>query len=80
MAYNGSQFFLADQGRNRILVWNTFPTQQFAQPADHVIGQPDFSSSAALVGPALLNGIVGLTTYGTHLAGADMGNERVVIY
>ncbi len=34
---------VADSGNNRVLIWNTFPSAD--QPADRVIGQPDFNSA-----------------------------------
>jgi hypothetical protein len=42
---DGTRVFVADTGNNRILVWNTMPTTS-GQPADTVIGQPDFTSSS----------------------------------
>lgn len=39
---NGLQLFVADTGNNRVLVWDSFPTENF-QPADFVIGQSDFA-------------------------------------
>ena len=42
---SGGRMFVADLGFNRVLVFNSVPTQSFA-PADVAIGQPDFSSSA----------------------------------
>src|SRR5579863_451930 len=43
---NGLQFFVADAGNNRVLMWNTFPTQSGAQP-DVVLGQIDFTQTTA---------------------------------
>jgi hypothetical protein len=42
---DGTKLFVADTDNNRILVWNTIPTTS-GQPADAVIGQPDFTSSS----------------------------------
>jgi hypothetical protein len=39
---NGTQLFVDDQKNERILVWNKFPTKNFA-PANFVIGQPNFT-------------------------------------
>ena len=44
---NGTQLFVVDQMNNRILVWNTFPTQNFAA-ADVVLGQPNFTCGVQL--------------------------------
>jgi len=40
---DGQRLFVTDLGHNRVLMWNTIPTQN-AQPADLVIGQPDMVS------------------------------------
>lgn len=39
------RLFVADQENNRILVWNTFPTENFAE-ADYVIGQSSMTNVA----------------------------------
>ncbi len=39
---NGTQLFVDDQMNQRILVWNKFPTKNFA-PANIVLGQPNFT-------------------------------------
>jgi hypothetical protein len=39
---NGTQLFVDDQKNERILVWNKFPTKNFA-PANIVLGQPNFT-------------------------------------
>jgi len=43
---DGTRLFVSDLGHNRVLIWNTIPTRN-AQPADVVIGQPDFTSATA---------------------------------
>lgn len=43
---DGQRMYVADLGHNRVLIWNTIPTRN-AQPADIVIGQPDFTSAIA---------------------------------
>ena len=40
----GTKLFVADTLNNRILIWNTIPTQN-GQPADLVLGQPDFTTT-----------------------------------
>ena len=39
-----------DAGNHRALVWNQFP-QSNSQPADLVLGQPDFTTSAQVTAP-----------------------------
>jgi uncharacterized protein (TIGR03437 family) len=41
---DGSHVFVSDLGFNRVLIWNTIPAS-VDQPADVVIGQPDFNSA-----------------------------------
>ncbi len=43
---DGTHLFVADFGSNRILIWNSIPTQN-DQPADVVIGQADMTQSIA---------------------------------
>lgn len=41
---DGQRLLVADLGHNRVLVWNSIPTQN-AQPADFALGQPDVTST-----------------------------------
>jgi uncharacterized protein (TIGR03437 family) len=43
---DGQHLFVTDLGYNRVLIWNSIPTSNFAA-ADVVVGQPDMTSSAA---------------------------------
>jgi len=43
---DGVHLFVADLGHNRVLIWNSIPTQNQA-PADVVIGQPDMTTAIA---------------------------------
>lgn len=45
---DGKRLVVADAYNDRILIWNTFPTQN-GQPADLVIGQPTFTSDVERV-------------------------------
>lgn len=40
---DGTHLFVADLGHNRVLIWNSIPTQN-QQPASVVVGQKDFTS------------------------------------
>ena len=83
LAYNGQQFFVSEYSNSRVLMWNSFPTIS-KQPADLVLGQPNFSSSTANNGGisgATLNLPYGLLAFGTDkLAVADYNNNRVLIW
>jgi uncharacterized protein (TIGR03437 family) len=43
---DGVRLFVTDLGLNRVLIWNSIPTRN-NQPADVVIGQPDFTEHAS---------------------------------
>ncbi|TQV85888.1 hypothetical protein [Aliikangiella coralliicola] len=87
---NGTQLFIADTSNNRVLVWNNFPSTNFAA-ADVVIGQGDFthnerndddqdgnedsmSSARTLIQPG------GIYQVENQLIISDGGNSRVLIF
>ncbi len=78
----GNKLFVCDVVNNRILVWNSIPSTN-KQPADFVLGQPDFVSSTSNNG-----GISGSTfsapesiaSDGTRLVVADASNNRVLVW
>lgn len=83
---NGTVLIVADAWNHRVLVWNSFPTQN-GQPADVVIGQPDMRGcmpNVNGVGAAptaqSLNWPYGVWSDGEHLWVADTGNRRVLFY
>lgn len=77
------KIFVAEEGNNRILVWNSIPTSNFA-PADFVLGQATFTTGAAnrggVIGADTLNGPVAMEKIGNKLFVSDSGNGRVVIW
>lgn len=84
------QLFIADYDNNRVLVWNTFPTTNFA-PADVVLGQADFNSNMendadndgiadATPSATTLYEPKGFYVEGNKLIVADGGNYRYLIY
>jgi hypothetical protein len=77
-AANG-KVVMIDTLHNRALVWSSPPTAN-AQPANHVLGQPDFDTSVAGFGADQLRSPTGVWTDGTRLAIADQGNSRVLIW
>jgi len=72
---DGTHLFVSDSDNNRVLIWNTIPEKDGA-PADLVLGQSDFTSKAE----GYLNTPSGLATDGTHLAVADWGHFRILIW
>lgn len=82
--YNG-KLFVADTQNSRVLIWNTIPTTN-NQPADVVLGEPNFTTryvapaTGAIAAANTLYDPVSVTTDGTHLFVADLGNHRVLIW
>ena len=54
---DGQRLFVADLAHNRVLIWNSIPTQN-QQPADVEVGQPDMTSETAnnVLGSCVANG------------------------
>jgi uncharacterized protein (TIGR03437 family) len=91
---DGVRLFVADTGYNRVLIWNSIPTQN-GKPSDVEIGQPNFVSTLAndvadlcpAVSPGVYPAECGRTlnepsfvlSNGTQLFVAD-GNDRVLIF
>ena len=78
---DGVHLIVADTDSNRVLIWNTIPTQN-NQPADVVIGQPDFTSNTPLNPPSAksMSGPQGLWIQNGKLFVADTHNNRVLIF
>jgi len=82
--YDGTHFFVCDNGNNRILVYNGIPTSNNAS-ASYVIGQPDLVSSQPNQGSSTpsantLDSPNDVFSNGTTLFVADTGNNRILIY
>jgi hypothetical protein len=76
---DGAKFYAADTSRNRVLIWNSIPTTNYAS-ADVVLGQPDFTSETPGAGRSGLNFPLGITSDGRHFIVADVFNNRVLIW
>jgi len=87
---NGVQLFIADSGNNRLLLWNSFPTNNFS-PADVVLGQGSFTNNTpnddnqdgdADNGPSArtLSSPTGVLLVGDQLIVADGNNHRYLVY
>jgi hypothetical protein len=74
---NGTSLFVADNGNNRVLVWDTIPTASFTE-ADRVIGQTSFTGSAAATTAAGLSGPRRIAGGNGTMFIADTGNHRVL--
>lgn len=79
---NGTQLFVADAGNDRVLVYNTIPTQS-GTPADEILGEPDeFSDNTGTnpYGAGALQTPFALAYDGLNLYVGDSYNRRVVVY
>ncbi len=90
---DGTRLFIADGGNDRVLIYNTIPTQDGAA-ADEVLGQVDFVSdqdtstnisiTSTLVdntsGVDIVSSPTSLAFDGTNLYVSDPYNDRVVVY
>jgi uncharacterized protein (TIGR03437 family) len=82
VASDGVRMVIADTDHNRVLIWNTIPNVN-NQPADVVIGQPDFTSvspSANSPTAKSLRGPQGVWIQNGKLYIADTQDNRVLIY
>ena len=79
--------FVADTQNNRVMIWNSLPTKN-NQPADIVLGQPNFTTSpnldltkSSLTASAttMLNP-TGVSSDGSRLIVTDLGFNRVLIF
>jgi uncharacterized protein (TIGR03437 family) len=79
IATDGNILVLADTDNNRVLIWNTIPSLP-DQPADLVLGQSSFTTSAIGLTSSALRGPQGVWVQGTRLFVADTDNSRVLIW
>ena len=75
----GSRLFIADGGNDRVLVFNTIPTQNGAS-ADLVIGQIGGSVNQASDAADSLRTPMSLAWDGTNLYVSDAYNRRITVY
>jgi hypothetical protein len=82
---DGQRLVVVDENNNRVLIWNTFPTED-GQPADLVLGQTDFSGNSENAGLASPTASTldypydGVYVNGQQLFVADFSNNRVLIW
>ncbi|HVX66456.1 MAG TPA: hypothetical protein VHA11_07635, partial [Bryobacteraceae bacterium] len=81
------KLFVADTQNHRVLIWNSFPTENF-QPADMVLGQPsmttatetDLTKQESDPTPTSLLNPVSVTSDGVRLYVSDLGHNRVLVW
>ena len=81
VATDGKVLVISDTDNNRVLIWNSVPKSN-GQPADVVLGQPDFSHNGTSVPPTQtsLRGPEGVWIDKGRLFVADTQDNRVLIY
>lgn len=79
IATDGNILALADTDNNRVLIWNSIPTNP-DQPANIVLGQPNFTTANVGLSSSGMRGPQGVWIQGTHLFVADTQNHRVLIW
>lgn len=82
VASDGVHLVVADTNHNRVLIWNSIPTIN-DQPADVVVGQPDFVSASVpgnTPSAKSMRGPQGVWIQNGKLFVADTQNNRVLIY
>jgi uncharacterized protein (TIGR03437 family) len=87
-ASDGVHLAVADTDNNRVLLWNHIPAQgsssspMYNQPADIVLGQPDFTHNVPASPPTAksMRGPNGVWFQNGKLFVADTQNNRVLIY
>lgn len=80
---DGEKLIVVDYGNNRVLIYNTIPTDMSGAPyaADVVIGQPDFvTNSAGTTSERLSGPLDAIVLPSGKLLISDSGNNRVLIY
>lgn len=79
---DAGKLYVADQGNNRVLIWNTIPTVT-QQTADVVLGQPNMTSGTANLtarSASTMSGPRVLSSDGTKLYVLDTANFRALIW
>lgn len=81
---NGKQIFVTDTSNHRVLIWNTWPTENFVA-ADALLGQSTFSETEENNGQeAVTDGAFsypsGVSIYDNQIIVSDVENARVMLF
>jgi uncharacterized protein (TIGR03437 family) len=79
VASDGTVLVISDTDNNRVLIWRQIPSNN-NQPADVVVGQPDFTTNLATTSREGLRGPQGVWVENGRLFVADTVNGRVLIW
>jgi hypothetical protein len=76
---DGTRLLVVDSSNYRVLLWNEFPTMN-GQPADVVLGQPDFNTVAETTTAENLRGPRSVTSSGEQIFVVEKENHRVLVW
>jgi len=76
---DGDRLLVADRNNHRVLLWETFPTTDFA-PADVVIGQASMTTGAPGFSAAGFGAANTVASNGNQILIADYDKNRVLVY
>jgi len=76
---DGQRIFVADSTNHRVLIWNSIPTTNM-QPADVVLGQPDFVTATSGTSATIMAGPRTVTGNGSMVFVNERNNNRILIY
>jgi uncharacterized protein (TIGR03437 family) len=81
VAFDGRRLFVGDAALHRVLIWNSIPASG-DQPADVVLGQPDFSSSDISESPRAdtIRLPAALLSDGMNLYVGDSADHRILVF
>jgi uncharacterized protein (TIGR03437 family) len=79
IATDGKMLLVSDTDNNRVMLWKTIPTTP-DQPADLVLGQPNFTTASIGLTSSTMRGPQGVWIQGTQIFVADTQNHRVLIW
>lgn len=74
-----TQLFVADKGNNRVLIWDSHPTNNSVAAA-RVIGQTDLTSNATGCSSSTLSNPASVFVVDGKIVVLDQGNNRVLIW
>lgn len=80
--WDGTDLWVSDTGNRRVLRWNGVPDRN-GQPADLVLGQPDFEhrdENAGAIDAASLRWPHAIAHWQGQLCVADAGNNRILLW
>ncbi|MBI4871308.1 MAG: hypothetical protein HY814_07040 [Candidatus Riflebacteria bacterium] len=79
IASYGNNLIVADSGRNRVLIWNGWPTAN-NEAADVVVGQVDFTSTSSGCSEYRMSQPWDVSAYNNRLLVSDRLNNRVLFW